>query len=715
MSAPGVIKFKVDGVWKSVLMVEGPPGPPGIGLPGPSGADGLSAYQVAVVNGFSGSQSEWLESLNGDYSLDYIHFEKRKVGTITLSNKMYDIYQKAIHINPQQLNKVQGQTTDILIATGPLGRDILLDLQMLVVSSNGDFVQSKFSIDKFFIDSENNTILRLVCNETISSELTTSYIVIKFVENLMTYETLTLTIPNITTHVANPENLVVEFPVLKFNKDFAMVWSVDDGLTDAYNKLFKYALGQWVDYSKTYHEFNPHSGGQITTGEQPTRQLTYTDGLGNERIYSFDSAFFSYNTAGSDGIHNDEGTTVYQYISWRELVKFFDFNNSITNHGGGNETIGNEITSLTNNNNRINEKIGFQPFIVAPPGGAAEVSFEAATSQLDFVYYNRSKQSPVMASLQNISPVTFKTKSGIFGRIFSDNMSDKSFNGLKTFVDACAARTDFPLLYFASHGLVAPPNSDYNTGFKWEWVRDMLDYVKDEMGDRVLFVGPSELFEWLFTRVNSFITKQIVGNNLVITLKLAKLPSFYQKDLSLLIKSSTNFVSTPINFSVEGGTIVKSAIGTINPTTLMLNLNYNEHLLTLTEKYVNLYETSSTSVNFDNAMFFINRLNTNLAQPFIERLSSDVITLNSISCIEGATVPSRNITISINKTGTPTHYAISTSNPPTEWLEYTSNDVPFELPAVEGEYTIYVKLRRNLTETTVKSVVVNYSIPDLLI
>lgn len=29
MEIPGVIKFKVDGVWKSVVMVEGPPGPPG--------------------------------------------------------------------------------------------------------------------------------------------------------------------------------------------------------------------------------------------------------------------------------------------------------------------------------------------------------------------------------------------------------------------------------------------------------------------------------------------------------------------------------------------------------------------------------------------------------------------------------------------------------------------------------------------------------------
>lgn len=38
---------------------------PGGGGQGPAGADGLSAYEVAVKNGFAGSETEWLESLKG--------------------------------------------------------------------------------------------------------------------------------------------------------------------------------------------------------------------------------------------------------------------------------------------------------------------------------------------------------------------------------------------------------------------------------------------------------------------------------------------------------------------------------------------------------------------------------------------------------------------------------------------------------------------------
>lgn len=43
--------------------IQGEPGPQG--PQGPQGVQGLSAYQVAVNNGFSGSESEWIKSLKG--------------------------------------------------------------------------------------------------------------------------------------------------------------------------------------------------------------------------------------------------------------------------------------------------------------------------------------------------------------------------------------------------------------------------------------------------------------------------------------------------------------------------------------------------------------------------------------------------------------------------------------------------------------------------
>ena len=46
----------------------GPAGPPGADstVPGPDGADGKSAYEIAVENGFPGTEQEWLDSLEGE-------------------------------------------------------------------------------------------------------------------------------------------------------------------------------------------------------------------------------------------------------------------------------------------------------------------------------------------------------------------------------------------------------------------------------------------------------------------------------------------------------------------------------------------------------------------------------------------------------------------------------------------------------------------------
>lgn len=71
----------------------GPPGPQGEpGEPGADGQPGKSAYEVAVENGFVGSESEWLESIKGekgdpgDLTTDYEQLtNKPKINGVELS------------------------------------------------------------------------------------------------------------------------------------------------------------------------------------------------------------------------------------------------------------------------------------------------------------------------------------------------------------------------------------------------------------------------------------------------------------------------------------------------------------------------------------------------------------------------------------------------------------------------------------------------------
>lgn len=60
------VAVSVPGQVATVEVVAGIPGPAGEpGRTGPAGANGLSAYQVAVANGFVGSEAQWLASLTG--------------------------------------------------------------------------------------------------------------------------------------------------------------------------------------------------------------------------------------------------------------------------------------------------------------------------------------------------------------------------------------------------------------------------------------------------------------------------------------------------------------------------------------------------------------------------------------------------------------------------------------------------------------------------
>lgn len=66
-AAPMLYGPKAAGAWPDGVSLKGPQGDPGPrGQPGIKGDPGLSAYQVAVANGFAGSQAEWLASLKGE-------------------------------------------------------------------------------------------------------------------------------------------------------------------------------------------------------------------------------------------------------------------------------------------------------------------------------------------------------------------------------------------------------------------------------------------------------------------------------------------------------------------------------------------------------------------------------------------------------------------------------------------------------------------------
>lgn len=94
------------------------------GLKGDTGADGLSAYQIAVINGYKGSQTEWLASLVGPTGLKGDKGDKGDIGDQGLS-----AYQVAVNAGfsgsvNQWLDSLVGAKGD----TGEKGADAVINV-----------------------------------------------------------------------------------------------------------------------------------------------------------------------------------------------------------------------------------------------------------------------------------------------------------------------------------------------------------------------------------------------------------------------------------------------------------------------------------------------------------------------------------------------------------------------------------------------------------
>ncbi|MFC0926000.1 hypothetical protein ACFGXQ_05890 [Pasteurella multocida] len=127
--------------------IQGPPGPSGLqgiqGLPGPSGENGLngkSAYEIAVQNGFVGSEQEWLETLlkREEFNQQLLIWGRRIEGLAVDSHThtISDVEDLEDLINASRNSKIawignvtQHSTNTLSMSDSILGRTLILYLQ----------------------------------------------------------------------------------------------------------------------------------------------------------------------------------------------------------------------------------------------------------------------------------------------------------------------------------------------------------------------------------------------------------------------------------------------------------------------------------------------------------------------------------------------------------------------------------------------------------
>lgn len=611
-----------------------------------------------------------------------ISLEEKAVGTLQYGGKTYTMYELTTEL--QSLPTTANTSQDYKLSDTPCGGDLYLGITDFVVRNGSQYIPNQFTIEKVYTSQDKSTMVTIKCNADVIGDAT-GFITIRYVRGLLTYSSYTLTIPKASLGVNTVDDLTVSLPPLKYNKKMAFSYAMDDGKAGVYEYFFKYCKDN---------------------------NLCCTDGCGKDVIFAFGNAWVTFNYLGVD-LHNNPLQT--NGMLWSNMIKMMDFGGGCYNHGGGvydnpnvtEKTDALAKQSLEDNANAIFDKTERYPYCVVVPGGSLDYRqpFLNVIPTYDTIYDSSSSQfQPNIVKVDD----TLDLKQFQHGRTNYDNLfTDGSLDELKSKFQEAYNTYDNVIYYAFSH---APGRLDLESDqlIATNTVQPLLDWIYQTYGkvgnDTVWLASYSEIYEYLFTSKNSSISKEIVGDNVVLTVKLAQLPYFYAKDMTLLLKSSGSIGDISITGSDN---LTELSFGKTSDGVL-INTSISQNRLALAEKYTSLYETDPSLEVKAEALYMINRLKSDLQQPFKDRVQAGEVgpVLNSISINNGdVSTYDPHLNISLNVTGGISHYRAGEISDlsQVEWIAGSSLLVDFVVTSTLGEKIVYLQVKNEFGESEVKS------------
>lgn len=166
---------------------------------------------------------------------------------------------------------------------------------------------------------------------------------------------------SITIKLEKPsDTFTVKIAPLKYNKDFAFSFTLDDGLTSDYLVAFPYFSGGTVS-GKYIDQWGYDQGadGKYYPG------LFYTDGCGHSIPFKAGIAINAKNINGADTIFH------HGFLTWKQLKDLSDAGWDILNHGYSHAT-GKNVNAkyeIKKNNEAVKKHIGIEMKDFVIPGG----------------------------------------------------------------------------------------------------------------------------------------------------------------------------------------------------------------------------------------------------------------------------------------------------------------------------------------------------------
>ncbi len=322
---------------------------------------------------------------------------------------------------------------------------------------------------------------------------------------------------------------------LRYDKDFAYSFTLDDGNLDVFTCGFPALMGGTVQ-------------GQTYAG------LYFTDGCGNNIPFRGGVALNAANFYGQDS--HDGGTP--NKITWTQLDSLYGLCWDVFNHSFSHKakavmsmTYSDYVNEILLNRAAILEKSAHKiqtPTFVVPSGDTTYQS--TAYAQGESIVFDQAGNTIGFGGIHVNTPFLANGRTVNRQDLESNILHGLDFIGT---VGAQASPTDKIWYNEFAHGL---SNFDANAGFNFYKFRNYMARIANTWGkngsDRLWMAPLQEVYEYQLMRQFAHYTTTVNNNQMVLNFDLNNVPSWLRrKSLTLVVNSSIDFSSVEVPSNVK--------------------------------------------------------------------------------------------------------------------------------------------------------------------
>lgn len=349
-----------------------------------------------------------------------------------------------------------------------------------------------------------------------------------------------------------PSDLDVKIAALKYNKDFAYSFTLDDGKYDGYDYAFQLFNGGFIE------ELNESCPG-----------LYYTDGCGNDIAFTGGLAWNSVNSSFSD-IH----INTPDYMTWDELSIMYAAGWNVYNHSYSHAAYGETDYQfqVQQNQTYVNSKTGINMSHFVIPSGDLNYVTEAFDQGMLAVYSNKVQFNGYPSGI-DIDPPFNTTQQQIYRRFLYDDNYNTS--NISEKIDAIASSVNSSNHIWFSEFTHRILNEPIGGSLIWPTFKFYMEHIEQNYGkdglDNIWFTGMEDVLNYLIIRENTGINYSIDGNVASIYLDFSNLPENLPKyEISLVVDSPEEILEISPDFQGNFD---------YNPETGLVNISWSQNTM----------------------------------------------------------------------------------------------------------------------------------------